>query len=225
MEQPPIHKVIRSKRRTVGLEVTHDAGLIVRVPQKMPLEAVHDVVRQKLSWILGKQRFAREHYQPASPKVFAAGEKFLYFGTGYELCVAQGAPGPLGFNGKNFFLCAGSIPLAKQLFLDWYRKRAAEFFNARVCYYTGITGARYSNIRISNAAGRWGSCSSKGSLNFSWRLVMAPWEAADYVAVHEVVHLEALNHSARFWQKVKALKPDYPAAKQWLRQHHRSLGL
>ena len=220
LEQHSIHQIIRSRRRTVGLQVTHDARLVVRVPQKMSFEMIHAMVRKKLPWILSKQRFAREHYLPAAPKVFAAGEKFLYLGEQYELFVIPGAHGPLVFDGKGFFLREGCVPLAKWLFRDWYKEQAAELLNDRVRHYTGMTGARYSRIGISNAKGRWGSCSSKGVLNFSWRLVMAPREVVDYVVVHEVVHLDELNHSKRFWQKVKTLSPDHPEAMRWLESHH-----
>ena len=203
----------------MGLQVTHDAQLVVRAPQSMSGETVHQLVRQKLPWILRKQRFAREHYLPAIPKTFVSGEKFLYLGDTYELFVAPGAYGPLVFNEKGFFLPEGCRPLAQWLFRDWYREQATEFLSARIRHYAGMTGARYSRIGISNARGRWGSCSSRGVLTFSWRLMMAPRDVVDYVVVHEVVHLEELNHAKRFWRKVKALAPDYLQAKRWLERH------
>ncbi|MEI7751483.1 MAG: YgjP-like metallopeptidase domain-containing protein [Candidatus Omnitrophota bacterium] len=83
MSEIKIDQIIRSRRRTVGLQITPDANLIVRVPQKMPLEAIHEVARKKLPWILRKQRFARKHYLPVVPWVFTAGGKFLYLGEGY----------------------------------------------------------------------------------------------------------------------------------------------
>lgn len=223
MEQPCIHKIIRSRRRTVGLQVTHDAHLVVRVPQKMPLGTIQEVVRKKLPWILRKQRFARENYLPAVPKAFAAGEKFLYLGDEYELSVIPGDYGPLVFNEKGFLLREGCVPLAKWLFRDWYREQAADLLDTRVRHYTGMTGRPYSTIKLADARGRWGSCSSKGVLNFNWRLVMAPREVVDYVVIHEVVHLEELNHSKRFWQKVKTLAPDFLQAKQWLELHQQLL--
>lgn len=218
-----IDQIIRSRRRTVGLQVAPDASLIVRVPHKMPLETIHALARQKLPWILRKQRFVRERYLPASPKVFAPGEKFLYLGEAYELFVTPGAYGPLVFNEKGFFLREGCVALGKWLFRDWYREQAGELLTSRVRHYTQMTGARFSRLGISNAKGRWGSCSSRGVLNFSWRLVMAPRDVVDYVVVHEVVHLEELNHSKRFWQKVKALAPDFPRAKRWLERHQQLL--
>jgi len=225
MEQEIIHKLIRSRRRTVGLQVTPDAQLIVRVPERMPLEAVHEVVQGKLPWILKKQRFAREHFRTEPPKRFAPGEKYLYLGEAYELSVVSGDYGALGFDGKRFFLPEGCLPLAKWLFGDWYRGRAVEFFHDRVRHYAGILGVRYSRIGISNARRRWGSCNAKGVLNFSWRLVMAPREVADYVVVHEVVHLVELNHSKRFWEKVESLAPEYCRAKEWLERHQRTLDI
>ncbi|MEI7674037.1 MAG: hypothetical protein WCK00_18195, partial [Deltaproteobacteria bacterium] len=69
VEQPFIHKIIRSRRRTVGLQVTADAHLIVRVPREMPLGTIHELIQKKLPWILRKQRFARENYLPSVPKV------------------------------------------------------------------------------------------------------------------------------------------------------------
>ena len=223
MDQHPNYKIIRSRRRTVGLQVTPEANLIVRVPSKMSVASIHEMVRQKLPWIRRKQRFVREHYLPAVPKVFAAGEKFLFLGEAYELFVVPGAYGPLIFNEKGFFLREGCRSLAKWLFRDWYAKQAEELLSARVRHYAGLIGACYSKIKISNAKGRWGSCSSKGVLNFSWRLVMAPRDVVDYVVVHEVVHLEELNHSKRFWEKVRALAPDHARAKRWLILHHLSL--
>lgn len=223
MEELCIHKIIRSKRRTVGLQVTHDAQLIVRVPPQMPIETIQALVRQKLPWILRKQSFARAHYLPAETKAFISGERFPYLGETYELCVVPGDYGSVAFDGKNFLLREGCIPLARWLFHDWYRDKAIEHFKDRVQHYAGRAGTRYAGVGISNALGRWGSCSAKGVLNFSWRLMMAPRDVVDYVVVHEVAHLKEMNHSKRFWKKVEGLAPDYLLAKRWLELHHRLL--
>lgn len=207
----------------MGLQVTSEADLIVRAPLKMPVEAIHEMVHQKLPWILRKKRFARDHYLPAVLKTFTSGEKFLFLGKEVELFVVPGAYGPLFFNGTGFFLREGCAPLARWLFRDWYREQAAAFLNARVRHYAGRIGVRFSKIGISDAKGRWGSCSSKGVLTFSWRLMMAPQGVVDYVVAHEVVHLAELNHSKRFWQKVEALAPDFLQAKRWLERYHRLL--
>ncbi len=86
-------------------------------------------------------------------------------------------------------------------------------------------GIDYSNLRITNAQRRWGSCSPSGNICFSLRLVMAPLPVIDYVVVHELVHIREKNHSPRFWNAVKAIIPDYKDHKAWLRKNQYRLAL
>lgn len=78
---------------------------------------------------------------------------------------------------------------------------------------------KYNKVNITNAQRRWGSCSAKGNLNFSWRLIMASLSVIDYVIVHELVHLEEKNHGRSFWTKVKLLMPDYKKHEDWLKKN------
>jgi len=80
-------------------------------------------------------------------------------------------------------------------------------------------GLGYRRIRIGDQRTRWGSCSSKGTLSFSWRLVLAPFEVLDYVVVHELCHLREPNHSARFWRLVASRRPDWRRQRDWLAAH------
>jgi predicted metal-dependent hydrolase len=89
--------------------------------------------------------------------------------------------------------------------------------------YAQTLGKPYSRLSLRDTRSRWGSCSSKGVLMFSWRLIMAPPVVLDYVAAHEVAHLQVMNHSAAFWDVVAQLMPDYAAHRAWLRQHGESL--
>ncbi|RYG21417.1 M48 family peptidase, partial [bacterium] len=74
------------------------------------------------------------------------------------------------------------------------------------------------SIAIKDTRSRWGSCSSEGRLNFSWRLVCAPPFALDYVAAHEVAHIKEMNHSDRFWKQVERCFPDWREARAWLHE-------
>jgi len=76
-----------------------------------------------------------------------------------------------------------------------------------------------TRIAIRDQRTRWGSCSSRGTLSFNWRLVLAPLEVAEYVVVHELCHLQEPNHSPRFWQLVAAARPGYPDERRWLAEH------
>jgi hypothetical protein len=77
----------------------------------------------------------------------------------------------------------------------------------------------YARITLRDQRSRWGSCSSKGTLSFNWRLVLAPHDVLDYVVVHEICHLVELNHGAQFWKLVEKRRPSYRESRQWLDDH------
>ena len=80
-------------------------------------------------------------------------------------------------------------------------------------------GVSVGRIAIRDQRTRWGSCSSRGTLSFNWRLVLAPLEVADYVVVHELCHLREPNNSPRFWRLVAAVRPGYREQRRWLADH------
>ena len=80
-------------------------------------------------------------------------------------------------------------------------------------------GVRYERIQIRDQKTRWGSCSTRGTLSFNWRLVLAPFEVLDYVVVHELCHLREPNHSRRFWRVVESRRPDWRVQRDWLHKH------
>ncbi|WP_439139211.1 M48 family metallopeptidase [Roseicyclus sp.] len=100
---------------------------------------------------------------------------------------------------------------------------ARERLTEAVERHAAALGRKPQRITLRDPRSRWGSCSSKGDLMFSWRLIMAPPAVLDYVAAHEVAHLVEMNHSAAFWRVCARLRPDYDAHRAWLRQHGASL--
>ena len=93
----------------------------------------------------------------------------------------------------------------------------------RVAHFAPLVGVNWSHITIRAQHTRWGSCSSKGSLNFNCLLMFAPEDIRDYVVVHELCHRKEMNHSPRFWAEVERVLPNYPAAKKWLKENGSSL--
>lgn len=106
-----------------------------------------------------------------------------------------------------------------------YIEAARSYIPKRVAYYSAITGDTYNRISIRSQKTRWGSCSSKGTLSFNWRLMLAPPAILDYVVVHELCHLTHMNHSAAFWNAVEGVFPDYRNARKWLKEHGNELVL
>jgi len=95
----------------------------------------------------------------------------------------------------------------------------------RVSYYAKKYGFEVKKIRISSARTRWGSCSTRGTLSFTWRLILAPQDVVDYVVVHELCHLRELNHSKNYWALVEEIMPDYKVRRAWLKKHGGTLKL
>ena len=93
----------------------------------------------------------------------------------------------------------------------------------RVRKYVAIIGVTVGRITIRNQKTRWGSCSSKGNLNFNCLLMLCPEEIRDYVVVHELCHRKELNHSPRFWNEVARVMPDYAQHRKWLKENGGSL--
>ncbi len=89
----------------------------------------------------------------------------------------------------------------------------------RCRYFAGIMGVSYGRITIRNQKTRWGSCSSRGNLNFNCLLMLAPPEVRDYVVVHELAHRKEMNHSPRFWKEVEKVLPDYRRRLLWLKKN------
>ena len=106
-----------------------------------------------------------------------------------------------------------------------YRQAAKEYIPKRADYYAQLLGVTYERIRIAEQKTRWGSCSSKGTLSFNWKLMLAPPKVLDYVVVHELCHLIEMNHSPRFWKQVENVIPDYKEYRKWLKENGITLQL
>ena len=103
------------------------------------------------------------------------------------------------------------------------KDKAMNEFPERVRYFAGILRVSYGRISIRNQKTKWGSCSSKGNLNFNCLLMLAPEFVRNYVVVHELCHRKEMNHSLRFWAEVEAVLPDYKEAKRWLHLYGEAL--
>lgn len=221
---PKIDRLIRSSRRTLALIVERDGTLTVRAPKRASRKAIEAFVAEKAAWIARKQAQAKQLAVERLDleKTYQAGETHLYQGQAYPLHRPPGTGQRVAFDGQAFSLPMG-CPEPAAAFERWYRRAARELLHARVAALAAAHGYTAKRVGITGARTRWGSCSSTGSLNFSWRLVQAPPEVIDYVVIHELVHLEHPNHSKAFWDRVAELRPDFAAQRAWLRQHGRGL--
>lgn len=214
---PHIDQLIRSNRRSIGLEVHPDGRLVVRAPRYASVKEIEEVVKNKQKWI-EKSRARLSRRSPAyKPKTFTAGETFWYLGEQYPLQLADRTRPLLVLDGC-FSLSKNTQLNAKDVFVEWYREETRQITTDIIQDYSRIHGFRVNQVRVTSARTRWGSCSGKNNLNFTYRLCMAPFSVVTYVVVHELVHLNIRNHSKAFWREVEAIKPDYKGDREWLKQ-------
>lgn len=118
---------------------------------------------------------------------------------------------------------SGPLEQAPKRFKQWLFDEARRDLDVSVLAHARQLGLRPKRIVVRDQKSRWGSCSSTGSLSFSWRLIMAPPFVLDYVAAHEVAHLREMNHGPRFWKLVEQLTPRMEEAKNWLQVYGMNL--
>lgn len=214
-------KIIRSKRRSVALMITSDAMLVVRAPLFTPFDYIQKLIDKKTNWI--NKKIEEVQSKPKIlPKEFVSGEGYLFLGKIYKLKFTENKNIELQ---SNLMFPKSSLSTARDELIDWYKKQALEKISERVDWFTKIMGLNSTKIKITNAQRRWGSCGPKGTVNFNWRLIMAPLQVVDYVIVHELIHLNEKNHSRKFWEKVKIAMPDYIEHLNWLKRNSNTLDL
>jgi predicted metal-dependent hydrolase len=172
MHEIPVEKIIRSRRRTIALEITPAATLIVRAPLRASISYIEDVILQKSRWILRKQDEMKRRL-PAPCHEYTEGELFLYLGRSYPLHIVEGETMEIERSDK-LYVSRRLMPHIRTQLKRWYMEEARRELQTRCMWFSLPTGYIPAAIRITDARKRWGSCTHKGSINFSWRLVQAP---------------------------------------------------
>lgn len=212
-----IDQLIRSKRKTLQLAISPEGKLIVRAPLRLSMKQILQFAEEHRDWIEKNRSRVLEQRKNALATEFREGGRAYYLGQACRL---------KSWDGKDFYLQGDKMLFPKALMdkpIDplerWYRQRAREYINERLKYYSARTGIDFRSFGITSARKRWGSCSSKNSLNFAWRLIQAAPRAIDYVVVHELCHVIHKNHSRDFWKLVESIMPEYREQREWLREH------
>lgn len=167
------YTVIKSKRKTIAIQVKDNGEVIVRAPLFCSKKKIENFVVSKSDWII---------------KAFEKQRERARFNV--ELSESQ----------------------IKKMKID-----ASGIINEKVRYYSRVMNVSPRNVKITSAKKRFGSCNSKGNLCFSYRLMLYPDEAIDYVVVHELAHLIELNHSKAFYYIVEKVLPDYKEREKLLK--------
>jgi len=228
------YEIVRTSRKTMGIIVDHDRNIIVRSPKNTAESKIEEVLKKKTNWILSKLKEMDKIKPAPKEKEFMTGEKLSYLGRRYRMEVNPEEISKTEvklYQGK--FIIDYPVRLKdkkdqrrvkiRTALVEWYRDHAKEKINERVSKYKVKLDVEPNNVVVKKQKKRWGSCSSKGNLNFNWKIIMAPMSVVDYLVVHELTHLIHDNHSRDFWSTVAAVIPDIKEKKEWLKVNGRRL--
>ncbi len=194
--------------------------VVLTMPARSSLKSAREFAERHAAWI--GARLARL----PRPAPFEHLAKTPLRGVDHTIVHRPGARGVVWVetNEKGSMICvAGERAHVARRVGDFLKREALKDIEAAVGRHAKAIGVRPQRISVRDTVSRWGSCSSAGRLNFSWRLILAPPFVLDYLAAHEVAHMVHMNHSPKFWAVVGRASPDVKRAEAWLKAHGPSL--
>lgn len=227
------YQVRRSDRRKKTVQITvYGSGVQVAAPLMTPESELRALVKKRAPWILGH---SPEGMLEAAPKRFVSGETLPYLGRNVRMIVESGnvrSP-EVRFDHWRFQVVVPEdivdgkrYDSVRRAFIRWYRSQAEARLTVAVERWRPILGSGEKlSILIRDQRQRWGSCAPDGTLRFNWRAAMLKPKLAEYIVVHELVHLTHRNHSKDFWVAMSSVLPDVQQRRKALREAGRMLPL
>jgi predicted metal-dependent hydrolase len=225
-ELPPFTIRRSDRARRSRLTITDEGEAVVVLPARASEAEASDLVRRHRRWIENHQRRIRSRLGAlaARPRL-GAGRQILFEGELHRtvaIAAIDGRKRP-SIRRTDGAIVVTSSPLEARSTSDlldgWLRARARSAIEERVATRGREMGLAAKRITIRDQKTRWGSATRKGTLSFSWRLILCPPEVLDYVVVHELAHLKVAGHPRSFWRLVDRYVEDVRGARMWLREH------
>lgn len=188
----------------------------VTLPKRASLKQARKFIEERIGWISDQ----REDIVAAAP--LACGEIIDFKGISHSISFTDIAPRKIWIEDDCIYV-GGPVDLAAGRLQRWLKKQAKQALVEAVDRHAETLGLDFNAVSVTDTKSRWGSCSSKKNLRFSWRLVLAPPEILNYVAAHEVAHLEEMNHSQDFWDLVEICDAKCKTHRRWLKSEGQRL--
>lgn len=224
----------RARRKSIGFVVGLD-GLSVAAPKWVGLGEIEAALREKGDWILRKlaEQQARGQRLQAAKVDWRDGTGIPFLGE--TVIIVLDVRAGLTRGGAVLNTDAEALPGVPRLTLhvglpqtatpeqirdvvqSWLQRQAKRIFEERLKHFAPQLGVRYTRLSLSSAQTRWGSAGADGAIRLNWRLVHFAMPQIDYVVAHELAHLREMNHSARFWDVVRSVMPDYEQVRSTLK--------
>jgi predicted metal-dependent hydrolase len=215
--EPEVEVVRSSRARRVSVRVDRMTGVVrVTLPQRAPLAEVDRALLRHRRWIAARLAEAAE----IRAQVTARGNTVTVWDEELEIVEEPGRQRVHAKDGR-LLVPPGRADLLER----WLRSQARARLTPLTQDAAAALGKRVARVSIGDAKTRWGSCTAKATITYSWRLVLAPTWVAEAIVWHEVCHLVELNHSPRFWRLLHEREPLTDEARAWLRANGATLVL
>ncbi|MDT8880909.1 SprT family zinc-dependent metalloprotease [Halomonas saccharevitans] len=210
-----------ARRKTLEITVDRDGELIIAAPKGTDEQLLHDFVAEKRYWIYQKLAQKAESQRRLPRKEFVNGEGFLYLGRSYRLkrIASDDQEAPLKLVAGRFQLREDALTDARAHFIRWYTDRASDWLTTKVKEHARRLQVEPAGVTVQDLGYRWGSCGKGNRVYFHWKTILLPRHIAEYVVVHELVHLMEPHHTPAFWRLMERSMPDYEQRKGWLARH------
>jgi predicted metal-dependent hydrolase len=216
-----VREAARARRLTIRVSADRAAEIVV--PPGTGRRQIERALRRHRDWIARKAE-EMEARTAGRPRLGLDRPGVVWVGGEAVPIERRGGGRPMAGIERGRLAVAGPAQSAAAAIERWYRREARRRARARVEAHWEPVGVRPQRISVRDQRTRWGSCTARGTLSFSWRLLLAPPAILDYVVVHELCHLRELNHSPAFWSLLERTRPGWRAEAAWLRDHGWELG-
>lgn len=198
------YKIVRSSRRTVGISIHPTGEVVIKVPLRLSIKKIEEIIGQKQGWIDSKmQELEAKGFFAKTGKKYESGEELLFLGQNYKIRIIQHSKNHAEIVSDEILIYKKESADTKSVLLKFFSQKADEIFTARmsICfeYFLQFFVCKKPSVRVRKMKSRWGSCSSKGIITLNSLLIHATLECIDYVIFHELCHLKHGNHSADFY--------------------------
>ena len=201
-----------ARARRISLRIDPRGGsVVVTLPPRAGRGAGMALLMTHADWVSVRLAALPDHV------TFADGASVPIGGVPHRIRHVPGGRGGAWLHGDELHV-AGATEFLRRRVVDFLRVEARRRLSVLVASKAATAGLHPRRLTVKDTCSRWGSCAPDGSLSFSWRLIMAPEFVQDYVAAHEVAHLQHMDHGCRFWALVDRLTPHAITAIPWLRK-------
>jgi predicted metal-dependent hydrolase len=220
------YKVVFSRRRTIGISVSPDKGVIIRAPFRTPAVTIEEIIKERSGWIRKHQEKFQKFEKSAIPVSYTDGSMHQFIGLRYILKIFKSEKNYILKNENSIEMglkVTDNPESVKRLLYKWYKTEADQYFRScldNILSQSESFNFKPSSLVIRTMKRRWGSCSVRGKITLNTELIRMDELCINYVIVHELCHLRHHNHGKEFYALLSQLFPEWKVYRRKLKDHY-----